>query len=59
MLAGKLQSQSIMKKIVDLAKFDPQHREAMKRLESAKMLLFYEPVSASATIKPSLVRLYD
>lgn len=46
--AGKLQSQSIVKKIVELAKFDPQHKEAMKRLESAKMLLFYESVSVNA-----------
>lgn len=44
-VAGKLQSQSMIIKLVGLAKFDPQHREAMKGLQKAKVLLFYEPVS--------------
>jgi hypothetical protein len=43
--AGNLKSQALVKKLVGLAKFDPQHREAMKVLQKAKVLLFYEPVS--------------
>eukprot|EP00804_Cyclotella_cryptica_P006899 CCRYP_007058-RE/>CCRYP_007058-RE protein AED:0.02 eAED:0.02 QI:90/1/1/1/1/0.75/4/1519/1084 len=42
--AGKLKSQALIQKLVGLAKFDPQHREAMKILQKAKVLLFYEPV---------------
>ena len=44
-LAGKLQSRPIIDKLLSVAKFDPQHGEALKGLQRAKTLLFYEPVS--------------
>jgi hypothetical protein len=46
-LAGKLQCQSMVMKLVSLAKYDPCHREAIQGLQKAKVLLFYEPVRAA------------
>lgn len=45
-VSGNIESQPLAHKLVSLAKFDPQHREAMKGLQNAKILLFYEPVSS-------------
>ena len=44
-IAGKLHSKLLVDKLVGVAKYDPQHREAMKALQKAKTILFYEPVS--------------
>ena len=42
---GKLHSKILVDKLVDVAKYDSRHKEAVKSLKKAKVLLFYEPVS--------------
>ena len=46
--AGKLHSKILVDKLVDVAKYDSRHKEAVKSLKKAKVLLFYEPVSQSS-----------
>jgi tRNA isopentenyl-2-thiomethyl-A-37 hydroxylase MiaE len=46
-LAGMLQCQSMITKLVSLAKYDPHHKEAIQGLQKAKVLMFYEPVRAA------------
>ena len=46
-LAGKLHSKTLVDKLVNVAKYDSRHKEAVKSLKKAKVLLFYEPVSQS------------
>lgn len=48
--AGKLQSQGLIDKLVGVGKYDAHHKEAVKALQKAKGLLFYEPVSLRALI---------
>ena len=43
--AGKLRSKTLVDKVVNVARYDIQHREAVKALQKAKTILFYEPVS--------------
>ena len=47
-LAGKLHSKKLVDKLVNVAKYDSRHKEAVKSLKKAKVLLFYEPVSQSS-----------
>ena len=47
-LAGKLHSKILVDKLVDVAKYDSRHKEAVKSLKKTKILLFYEPVSQSS-----------
>ncbi|KAL7511838.1 hypothetical protein ACHAXN_008783 [Cyclotella atomus] len=47
-LAGMLQCQSMITKLVSLAKYDPHHKEAIQGLQKAKVLMFYEPNMLSA-----------
>jgi len=42
--AGKLRSKRLVDKLVGVAKYDYQHKEAVKALRKAKVLVFYEPV---------------
>ena len=44
-LAGKLHSKILADKLVGVAKYDSRHKEVVKSLKKAKVLLFYEPVS--------------
>ncbi|KAL9179568.1 hypothetical protein ACHAXT_008858 [Thalassiosira profunda] len=46
--AGKLRSRLIVNKLLGLAKFDYVHKGAVKVLQKAKALLFYEPAMLSA-----------
>lgn len=41
---GKVRSRKIVAKLLALAKCDIQHNEAVKALQKAKVLSFYEPV---------------
>lgn len=42
--AGKRRLKRIVDGLVGVAKFDAQHKDALKALQKAKVLLFYEPV---------------
>ena len=42
--AGILRSKLLIDKLVNVAKHDSHHKEAVKTLQRAKVLLFYEPV---------------
>jgi hypothetical protein len=42
--AGKCHSKQIVDKLLGVAKYDVQHKEAVKVLQKAQDLLFYEPV---------------
>ncbi len=44
-LAGKLHSKVLVDKLLGVAKYDSHHKEAVKALRKAKVILFYEPVS--------------
>lgn len=43
--AGRSHSKLLVDKLINVAKYDVQHKEAVKALQKAKVLLFYEPVS--------------
>ncbi|KAL7550964.1 hypothetical protein ACHAWF_014168 [Thalassiosira exigua] len=45
---GRLHSQRLVDKLVAVARYDCQHKEALKALQKAKVLLFYEPSMLSA-----------
>lgn len=46
-IAGQLHSKSIVDKLLSLAKYDSQHKEAVKVLERARTILLYEPVCST------------
>lgn len=45
MFAGTFHSKQIVDKLLGVAKYDVQHKEAVKALQKAQAVLFYEPVS--------------
>ena len=44
LFAGQMHSKLLIDKLVGVAKYDSQHKEAMKALQKAGILLLYEPV---------------
>ena len=43
--AGKFRSVKLIKKLVEAARYDPVHKEAVKAIQKTNELLFYQPVS--------------
>ena len=43
--AGKFRSETLIKKLVEAARYDPAHKEAIKALRKTNVLLFYQSVS--------------